>query len=87
MGCTIVAACHQRHVMRNNAVTDLVILNPNLLALKMAESLADLKRLGLYAPARSGYYEKPTGHYREQFLQQRRQTAEARGLAPSRSPA
>jgi len=80
MGCTIIAACHQRHAMRNNAATDLVILNPNLLALKMAESLADLKRQGLYAPARSGYYEKPKGHYREQFLQQRRLTAKALGL-------
>ena len=50
------------------------------MALKMAESLADLKRQGLYAPARSGFYEKPKGHYREQFLQQRRQTAQALGL-------
>src|SRR5262249_60192623 len=80
MGFSIIAACHQRPAMRNNAATDLVILNPNLLALKMAESLADLKRQGLYTPARSGYYEKPKGHYREQFLQQRRQTAQALGL-------
>jgi allantoin racemase len=80
MGCTIVAACYQRYVMRNNATPELVILNPNLLALKMAEGLADLKRQGLYALARNGFYEKPKGHYREQFLQQRRQTAQALGL-------
>ena len=80
MGCTIVAACYQRHVMRNNVAPELVILNPNLLALKMAESLADLKRQGLYTLARNGFYEQPKGHYREQFLQQRRQTAQAHGL-------
>ncbi len=85
MGCTIVAACYQRYVMRNNAAPELVILNPNLMALKMAEGLADLKRQGLYALARSGFYEKPQGHYREQFLQQRQHTAQALGLAPSRS--
>jgi allantoin racemase len=86
MGCTIVAACYQRYVMRNNAAPELVILNPNLMALKMAESLADLKRQGLYTLARSGFYEKPKGHYREQFLQQRRQMAQALGLAPSSLP-
>lgn len=81
MGCTIVAACYQRYVMRTNAAPEVVILNPNLMALKMAESLADLKRQGLYTLARSGYYEKPKGHYRDQFLQQRRQVAQALGLS------
>jgi allantoin racemase len=64
-----------------------VILNPNLMALKMAESLADLKRQGLYTLARSGYYEKPKGHYRDQFLQQRRQVAQALGLSIPQSRA
>jgi allantoin racemase len=72
--------------MKTNAAPEVVILNPNLMALKMAESLADLKRQGLYTMARGGYYEKPKGHYREQFLQQRRQVAQALGLsAPSRA--
>lgn len=83
MGCTIVAACYQRHVMRSNVAPELAILNPNLMALKMAESLADLKKQGLYSLARSGFYEKPKGHYRDQFLQQRKQTAKALGLAAS----
>jgi allantoin racemase len=84
MGCTIVAACYQRYVMHTNAAPELVILNPNLMALKVAESLADLKRQGLYTLARNGFYEKPKGHYREQFLQQRGHIAQALGLAPAR---
>ena len=71
MGCTIIAACYQRHVMRNNAATDLVILNPNLMALKMAEGLADLRQKGGYFIARQGYYMKPTGRFAEEFQRAR----------------
>jgi allantoin racemase len=87
MGCTIIAGCYQRYIMRTNAAPEVVILNPNLMALKMAESLADLKRQGLYTMARSGFYEKPRGHYREQFLQQRRQIAQALGLSAAQARA
>ncbi len=83
MGCTIVAACYQRYVMGTNAVPEIVILNPNLMALKMAEALADLKRQGLYRLARGGFYEKPKGHYEEQFRRERRRTADALGLSIS----
>ena len=80
MGCTIVAACYQRFLMRQKGKPEVAIVNPNLLALKMAEGLADLKRGGLYHLARSGFYEQPQGLYREEFEQQRRHMAQSLGL-------
>jgi allantoin racemase len=84
MGCTIVAACYQRHLMQQKSKPDIAIVNPNLLALKMAEGLADLKRKGVYHLTRAGYYEQPTGLYREEFERERRKVASALGLAPAR---
>ena len=52
----------------------------NLLALKMAEGLADLKQGGVYHLARSGFYEQPKGAYRQEFEQQRRHMVQALGL-------
>jgi len=80
MGCTIVAACYQRFLMRQKGKPEVAIVNPNLLALKMAEGLADLKRGGLYHLARSGFYEQPQGLYRQEFEQQRRHMAQSLGL-------
>ncbi|MEZ5775867.1 MAG: aspartate/glutamate racemase family protein [Hyphomicrobiaceae bacterium] len=65
MGCTIIAACYQRYLMRGNAPPDVTIVNPNLMALKMAEMLAGLRQKGGHQIARQGYYEKPKGHYRD----------------------
>jgi allantoin racemase len=48
------------------------IINPNLMALKMAEGLADLRQKGGYSIARKGYYMKPTGHFAEEFASARR---------------
>ncbi len=88
MGCTIVAACFQRHLLGGGVRPEFPILNPNLLALKMAEPLADLRQRGSLHMARTGYYEQPKGHYREQFLEARRRTAKALGLgAPRRAVA
>jgi allantoin racemase len=39
MGCTIVAGCYQRYLMRTGETGGVTIVNPNLLALKMAEGL------------------------------------------------
>jgi allantoin racemase len=83
MGCTIVAACHQRYLMTQKAKPEVTIVNPNLLALKMAESLADLKKAGVYQMARVGYYEQPRGLYRKEFEEQRQQQARALHFAKS----
>ena len=80
MGCTIVAACYQRYLMKQKGKPEVAIVNPNLLALKMAEGLADLKQGGIYHLARSGFYEQPKGAYRQEFEQQRRHMVQALGL-------
>ena len=72
MGCTIVAACYQRYLMAGNAAPDVTIINPNLMALKMAELMAGLKQKGGHQMARSGYYEKPSGHYAEEQVKARK---------------
>lgn len=77
MGCTIIAACYQRYMMRGNEAPDVTILNPNLMALKMAELQADLKQKGAYQIARSGYYEKPSGHHGIEHIKARKQFQKA----------
>ena len=67
-------------LMRTGDTGGVTIVNPNLLALKMAEGLADLHQKGAYTLSRLGFYEQPKGHYREQFLAERRKTAKALGL-------
>ena len=42
LGCTIIGGCLEREIMTTGRHRDLPILNPNLLALKAAETLADL---------------------------------------------
>ncbi len=63
MGCTIVAACYQHYLMQGGEPAEMAIVNPNLMALKTAEALADLKQKGGYQISRTGYYEKPSGYY------------------------
>ena len=71
MGCTIVAACFQQYIMGGGEHPEIAIVNPNLMALKMAETLADLKQKGGYHISRAGYYEKPGGHYDLEFRKAR----------------
>ena len=80
MGCTIVAACYQQYLMRGGEAPDIAIVNPNLMALKIAETLADLKQKGGYRISRAGYYEKPTGHYATEFAKARAAFAKSMGL-------
>lgn len=67
MGCTIIAAIYQEYLMEGGTPSEVPIINPNLMALKMAESLADLRRMGGYFIARQGYYMKPFGHFETEF--------------------
>jgi allantoin racemase len=85
MGCTIVAACYQRYLMTQKARPEVTIVNPNLLALKMAESLADLKQKGVYQLARVGYYEQPKGLYKSEFERERARMADVLGLNPRKA--
>lgn len=62
LGCTIIAGCLEREIMTTGRHAEVPILNPNLLALKAAESLADLYRQGKYRISRRGFYERHEQH-------------------------
>ncbi|WP_328811757.1 aspartate/glutamate racemase family protein [Rhodococcus sp. NBC_00294] len=59
LGCTIVSACYE--IALRETPLDLPlrsVMNPNLMAVKMAEMLVDLAEVGQYRIARTGYYAK-----------------------------
>jgi allantoin racemase len=58
VGCTTVAACLDQETQRTGAYAGLPYLNPAVLALKMAESLAQLGQQGRYQPSRRGLYAR-----------------------------
>jgi allantoin racemase len=62
LGCTIIGGCLEREIMTTGRHRELPILNPNLLALKAAETLADLHRMGKYSISRVGLYQKHEQH-------------------------
>lgn len=62
LGCTIIAGCLEHEIRRTGEYASAPILNPNLLALKAAESLADLFRQGKYAISRRGFYQRHEQH-------------------------
>jgi allantoin racemase len=63
LGCTIVAACFERAVLRGATdLAQLAVVNPNLMAVKVAELLADLAAVGQYRISRTGYYEQHAQH-------------------------
>lgn len=58
--------------MEGGEPSEVPIINPNLMALKVAEGLADLHQKGGYFIARGGYYMKPTGHFADEFARARK---------------
>jgi allantoin racemase len=70
LGCTIVAACYEQAILGGRAdLADLAIVNPNLLAVKLAELLADLRAAGQYRISRTGYYQQHSQHDQAQAAQ------------------
>ncbi len=67
LACTIISACAEKHLKGSGASRESAILNPNTMALKMAESLADLKCQGLYNVSRKAYYQKMKQHNPSEF--------------------
>jgi len=59
LNCTIIAASYQRYLMKGGKPAEVPILNPNLMALMMAEPLAHLYQKGAYQISRLGYYGQP----------------------------
>jgi allantoin racemase len=72
LGCTIIGGCLERQIRTTGEYADLPILNPNLLALKTAETLADLFAQGKYTISRRGYYQKQAHHQAADFADARR---------------
>jgi allantoin racemase len=80
LGCTIVAACYERAVLRGaTELGELAVINPNLMAVKVAELFADLRAAGQYRISRAGYYEPHARHDPEE-------AAEIVALLDSRLP-
>ena len=62
LGCTIIGGCLEREIMTTGRHRELPILNPNLLALKAAESLADLTGWASTQISRVGFYQRHEQH-------------------------
>ncbi|MDQ4036387.1 MAG: aspartate/glutamate racemase family protein, partial [Chloroflexota bacterium] len=62
LGCTIIAGCLELGILRSGRHADTPILNPNLMALKAAESLADLFLRDRYTISRRGFYQRHDEH-------------------------
>lgn len=66
LACTIIAACYQSYLIAGGSPAEVPVINPNLMALKMAETLGDLYQRGGYQISRKGLYQEPEGHYRQE---------------------
>lgn len=62
VGCTIVSACFERACLSGAPFADVSAINPNVLAVKMAESLVGLQRVGQYRISRRAYYQALEAH-------------------------
>jgi allantoin racemase len=67
IGCTIVSACYELAALQGaTELAELSVVNPNLMAVKLAELFADLRASGQYRISRAGYYQKHAAHSVEQ---------------------
>jgi allantoin racemase len=63
LGCTIIAGCYERALLNGaTELADITIINPNLMAVKVAELFADLNAVGQYRISRRGYYQQHAEH-------------------------
>lgn len=61
LGCTIISSAYEEAFNANKSkYDDIAIINPNTIAFKTAEMLADLYQMGKYNISRSGFYDKQT---------------------------
>jgi Asp/Glu/hydantoin racemase len=79
LNCTIIAAAYQKYVMEGGRAAPFPILNPNLMALTMAEAVGRLKQKGAYQISRLAYYAQPQdAHFQRVSVQTRQAWHEAR---------
>lgn len=74
LNCTIIAASYQKYLMGGGEPADVPILNPNLMALMMAEVTAHMRQSDILRLSRSGFYGQPHDAH---FQAVTRQTREA----------
>jgi len=72
LGCTIVSACYELAQQRGQQQDPPSVINPNLMAVKVAELFADLNTTGQYRMSREGYYQQHTAHDRAEAAEVRR---------------
>ena len=85
LGCTIIAACVTHTSQATGQYRDVPIVNPNLLALKSAEALADLWQRGEFHVSRRNFYEKQAAHDAAEFEDVKRRYAPSPSAATAGS--
>jgi len=81
LNCTIIAAAYQKYLMQGGTPAPFPILNPNLMALTMAEALGRLRQKGAYQISRLAYYAKPhDAHFRGVTTQARQASHNVRPI-------
>lgn len=67
ISCTIVAACYEQAALGGDReLRETSVMNPNLMAIKQAEALADMAAQGQYRISRKGYYQGLRAHSSDQ---------------------
>jgi allantoin racemase len=66
VACTIVAGCYELCAAENPKLRGISVIDPNIMAVKQAQMLADLRATGQYRIARTGYYQKLSQHSKDQ---------------------
>ncbi|WP_190813051.1 aspartate/glutamate racemase family protein [Saccharopolyspora pogona] len=69
IGCTIVSACYEKAARTDARLASLSVVNPNVIAVKQAEILADLAAQGQYRISRAAYYQPLAAHSQAQAKQ------------------
>jgi allantoin racemase len=66
VACTIISGCYVTSVAEDPSLGGVSLVDPNIIAVKQAEMLADLQAVGQYPISRAGYYQKHSAHSQEQ---------------------
>jgi len=66
IACTIVSACYEITAAADPNLRGISVIDPNLMAVKQAEMLANLNAVGRYRMSRRGYYEQLEAHNKKQ---------------------
>lgn len=77
LNCTIISASYQKYLMEGGEPAEVPVLNPNLMALMMAETTGHMRQRGALNLSRAGFYAKPHDAHFQKTSQQVRQAMRA----------